>query len=169
MPDVTLPEAAAALGVSIDTIRRRIKRGDLLARKDGAGRYVVTIDTDAAQAHAHDAAAAAAVAEQQSEADRLRLELAHARELVEELRRQRETLDTQLAAHRHQIEQDAIERAELRRLLGNAQQQLAHLLPAPMQGAPPEGAPGRERERDGDNHHRHEVHAPWWRFWRRQA
>ncbi len=40
-PELTLAEAAAALGVSVDTIRRRIRAGDILARRDVAGRYRV--------------------------------------------------------------------------------------------------------------------------------
>jgi hypothetical protein len=41
MAELLLVEAAAALGVSVDTVRRRIKRGELQARIDGQGRLLV--------------------------------------------------------------------------------------------------------------------------------
>jgi len=41
-----LPEAAAALGCSVDTVRRRIKRGDVQARMRGT-RYVVHVHAGA--------------------------------------------------------------------------------------------------------------------------
>ncbi len=40
-PELTLAEAAAALGVSEQTVRRRIKSGELVARRDASGRYRV--------------------------------------------------------------------------------------------------------------------------------
>jgi excisionase family DNA binding protein len=39
--ELTLPEAAAVLGVSVDTVRRHIKRGELSVRKDARGRVRV--------------------------------------------------------------------------------------------------------------------------------
>lgn len=48
MPSLPLAEAAALLGVSVDTVRRRIRRGELEAAKDERGRYVVEVaDTPA--------------------------------------------------------------------------------------------------------------------------
>jgi hypothetical protein len=41
MVQLSIPEAAVALGVSVDTIRRRIKAGLLRARRDDHGAYVV--------------------------------------------------------------------------------------------------------------------------------
>jgi excisionase family DNA binding protein len=43
MPELTVPEAAAALGVHHETIRRRIRRGELTARKDERGRVLVDV------------------------------------------------------------------------------------------------------------------------------
>src|SRR5579883_995132 len=43
MPELTVPEAAAALGVHHETIRRRIRRGELAARKDERGRVLVDL------------------------------------------------------------------------------------------------------------------------------
>ncbi len=45
MGDVTMTatQAAAALGVSADTVRRRVRRGEFSAHRDGQGRLLVTI------------------------------------------------------------------------------------------------------------------------------
>lgn len=43
MPEMTVPEAAAALGVHHETIRRRIRRGELAARKDERGHMLVDV------------------------------------------------------------------------------------------------------------------------------
>jgi excisionase family DNA binding protein len=42
-PDLTISETAAALGVSSDTVRRRIRRGELGAVKDSQGRLRVRL------------------------------------------------------------------------------------------------------------------------------
>ena len=41
MPELGIGDTAAALGVSVDTIRRRMKRGELPARKTPDGRWLV--------------------------------------------------------------------------------------------------------------------------------
>ena len=43
MPSLPLADAAAHLGVSVDTLRRRIRRGELEAAKDDRGRYLVEV------------------------------------------------------------------------------------------------------------------------------
>jgi excisionase family DNA binding protein len=43
MPALLLPEAAAVLGVSVDTIRRRVRKGQLTATHDAEGRLLVEI------------------------------------------------------------------------------------------------------------------------------
>ena len=43
MAELTIPEAAVALGVSTDTVRRRIKAGALDSRTDARGRYLVDL------------------------------------------------------------------------------------------------------------------------------
>lgn len=134
VPELTIPEAAAALGVSVDTIRRRIKAGELPARTDERGRYRVTVE-DAPDWMMADAYRADATGIDAGEAERLRLELEHARELLDAERRHNETLRTQLEHAQHAQQRDAEERGELRRLLGNAQMQLAGLLPAPREAA----------------------------------
>ena len=51
---VRLPiaEAADRLGVSVDTIRRKIKRGQMPAIRDNTGRWLVEISADAKSAYA---------------------------------------------------------------------------------------------------------------------
>lgn len=43
MPELTMAEAAVALGVHLDTIRRRIRRGELAVRRDERGRNLVMV------------------------------------------------------------------------------------------------------------------------------
>jgi len=43
VPDVTLEQAAIALGVSVDTVRRRIRLGQLSAHRDAGGRSRVAV------------------------------------------------------------------------------------------------------------------------------
>jgi excisionase family DNA binding protein len=51
VPSLPLADAAAHMGVSVDTLRRRIRRGELEAVKDDRGRYrveaAVSVDTSA--------------------------------------------------------------------------------------------------------------------------
>ena len=46
--ELTIPQAAAALGVSVDTVRRRIKAGRLRAQRKEGGAYVVKLPAPAA-------------------------------------------------------------------------------------------------------------------------
>jgi len=113
MTEMTIAQTAASLGVSVDTIRRRIKLGMLEAHTDQTGRRMVLMQgtaTPPAVVHA--------------EAERLHQELEHTRELLTEVRRQRDELAAQLDVQRQQLlaatralEREAEERAELRRLL----------------------------------------------------
>ena len=41
MPELGIGDTATALGVSVDTVRRRMKRGELPARKTPDGRWLV--------------------------------------------------------------------------------------------------------------------------------
>ena len=43
MAELTIPEAAVALGLSTDTVRRRIRAGALASRTDARGRYLVDL------------------------------------------------------------------------------------------------------------------------------
>jgi excisionase family DNA binding protein len=44
LPSVLLADAAAHMGVSVHTLRRRIRRGELEAVKDDRGRYLVKVE-----------------------------------------------------------------------------------------------------------------------------
>ena len=122
MEELTVTQAAARLGVSRDTVLRRIKRGQLQFRQDVNGRYLVEIPGNA-PAGASDATGAIS-------GDALRRELDW---------------------FRAQLEEAATERAELRRLLAQAHENLQRALPAPgdlQQNAPPsEPAPSGKRAR----------------------
>jgi len=59
MAELTISEAAVALGVSVDTIRRKIKRGELRARQDNKGRYMVAVEAPGAMEIAPKVAATA--------------------------------------------------------------------------------------------------------------
>jgi excisionase family DNA binding protein len=114
--EMTIAEAAASLGVSVDTVRRRIKQGVFESRTDPAGRRMVFMQGTATSSQVV-----------QAESERLQQELDHARELLSEVRRQREELAAQVEAQRSQLlaatrmlEENAEERAELRGLLADA-------------------------------------------------
>ena len=130
MAELTISEAAVALGVSVDTIRRKIKRGELRARQDNKGRYLVAVEAPPRGA----APAVAGAPGNAAETARLRLDLEHAEAMVAELRHQREVLEGELQGARQAMQDAATERSELRRLLGNAQMQLRALLPGPAEG-----------------------------------
>jgi excisionase family DNA binding protein len=163
MPEYSGVEAAAKLGVSIDTIKRMVKRGELRGFKDAGGRWRVHIDEAPTVEHrlhlvtgeeddhtpSHDVRAPTELLEL-----RARLEATEA--LVTELR-------AGVEAYRKQVEADAVERAELRRLLSTALQRPQ--LPAAVEGEIGEGAggvPSKGRRMPADAQQR-----PWWRFWAR--
>jgi hypothetical protein len=134
-PFVDLTTAARALGITPDAVRLRIRRGTLTAHRDGKHWAVQLPETVTAQALAGTDTPLVVA---------LRDELAY-------LRKQ---LDAQTEAR----EQDAIERAELRRLLGNAQQQVQALLPAPREAV--DGQPVQTEEQAEQPRRR-----PSWRRW----
>lgn len=98
MARASIPEAAARLGVSVDTVRRRVRSGRLPATRDARGRYVVELPDGSPAppppAHAGDVDA-----------------------LLAEVRRQREVLEAQLAAQERHLEAHMAAEADLRRLL----------------------------------------------------
>jgi hypothetical protein len=107
--ELTLPQAAAALGVSVDTVRRRVKAGTLPSRTGESGRLLVDLPSNST--------AGEPPAEQQTAVqppEPAQQELAHVRELLEEIR-----LDRDYLRERLQIADQ--EREQLRILLGNAQ------------------------------------------------
>ena len=167
--EVTVPEAAALLGVSGDTVKRMARRGELPARKDGAGRWHVAVDVPvvteaeaAASAAGGGPDAGSGAGAGLAEMERLRLELSHEQELVRELRGRMEEQARQLEAQRQQIAQDATERAELRRLLAGALQLRA--LPAPTETRSDVHAPAAPTgPRAQPPPPRSRPRPPWWR------
>ena len=124
MPELSITEAAAQLGVSSDTVRRRIRRGQLHARLDARGHYRIELEAvETAPAGGQDTAL-------------LRLEL-------ELLRHQRDGLEEDLQQARRAQERDAEERAELRRLLSQALRMLPAGPETPEER--PTAAPKRRR------------------------
>lgn len=139
-------EAGARLGVSIDTIKRMVRRGELRGYKDAAGRWRVHLEEPAGPV----AAEASAPADGALIELRARLEVTEV--MVAEMR-------TQLDAYRKQIEAEAVERAELRRLLSTALQRPQ--LPATVEGVLSESAgnvPVQPRNLPAGR--------PFWAFWR---
>lgn len=94
--EVPLSEAAARLGVSVDTVRRRLRTGELAARQAGR-RTLVSLPE-----------AAAAPARRTSD------------ELLAEVRAERDRLVIHLDALIRQLDAASAERAELRALLAQA-------------------------------------------------
>lgn len=133
MAELSISEAAAALGVSVDTIRRKIKRGEMQAEQDEHGKYMVKVKA------ADGGPVAPPTVGGPAETARLRLELDQAERMIDELRHQREVLEAELQGARQAMQDAATERSELRRLLGNAQAlQLSHALPPPAEGQAPQ-------------------------------
>ena len=111
MAEMTIAEAAAALGVSPGTLRRRARRGELPSRKDPRGRYLVEVDVGSfeepryASNGAPTAVQAAALLRMRQKLDRVLREVAHRDELLNEARqradraeRESDRLAQQLAA-----------------------------------------------------------------------
>jgi DNA-binding transcriptional MerR regulator len=140
---VTQREAAEIMGVSVEAIRKRVKRGTLHSEKGEDGRRYVYLDDDpdAAQHHADHAGHAYP----QPEGRR------HDDPLVEELRDRVRSLEEQLG---RADERDRENRRIIAALTARIPEIEAPASPEP-QGASTEATeqPGRAAER------------PWWRRW----
>jgi excisionase family DNA binding protein len=179
--EMTVAEAAVSLGCSPDTVRRRIRAGQMQARTDEHGRYLVQMPDPEPVPEAP--------ARQDDEAERLRVELAHTRELLGELRARTDGQEREIARMAGQLDAAETERSELRRLLGNAQmqlgeaqQQITRLLPAPRADAGSEGAASSRTDQAATSTavdeargmhtlaHQLERKKPWWWLpgWRKQ-
>ncbi len=127
MPDVTLEQAAIVLGVSVDTVRRRIRLGQLSAHREARGRSLVTVPA----APALPADIDRLRQREREQYDSLKRDCDHLREILDELRREQTQLQehntvlTGLLANANESQR------ELRSLLGKAQQQIDRLLPRP--------------------------------------
>lgn len=126
MAQLPLSEAAVELGISVDTVRQRIRRGELSAELDAHGQYLVEVP-DAPRRAAGEGASRPRVPGPNGGP---RSELTQLRELLDEVRHQRDELRKEVAAQRRLLEEAARERGELRRLLGEAQVPLTRVLPA---------------------------------------
>lgn len=179
MPELLLRDAANHLGVSLDTMRRRVRRGDLPARRDGRGRLLVTIemvppasapgDTGDGQVPRHASGGKGAApgrayagllgTEGEASAGVMQLLIevqAHRDQAV----RQVEALNAQVAALTRQLDDAAVERAELRRLLAQALT-MQQALPAGPADAPVVASPSDTKVPTA------RLSRPWWQLWRR--
>jgi hypothetical protein len=133
VPKLAMNEAATALGIHPDTLRRRIKRGQIAAERDAEGRYV--IDVPDADADVGSAEAAPRQAPDRAEA------------LPRHLQMQLDGLKEEVAWLRARLEAAEAERGELRRMLNLEQQTVAAAQQAALLAAPaplmPREAPAR--------------------------
>lgn len=95
MSEVSLSEAASRLGVSVDTIRRRLRTGELPGRQVGRRLLVTIPESQAPSRRAGD-------------------------ELLAEVRAERDRLAALVESLNRQLESASVERAELRALLAQA-------------------------------------------------
>src|SRR5437868_6866165 len=103
VPKLPMNDAAAALGIHPDTLRRRIKRGQIAAERDAEGRYVIDVPDADATANTADAAPTQAPSGTGALPRHVQMLLDGLREEVTWLRSRLEAAET--------------ERAELRRML----------------------------------------------------
>ncbi len=111
-----LMEAAHRLGISVDAIRRRIRRGTIHAEKREDRWFVEVPDEDGAQ-HAAQATAYDAPSPPPPVSDAMI-------QAMIVMQQQMDILTNELAVKNQQLAEAATERAELRRLLGNSQMML---------------------------------------------
>ena len=90
---MTLTDAGAALGISPDAVRMRVKRGTMRGEKDAEGRWLVWVNTEGAEAE-HEPEREPEPGEQSAEA--LRARIGELERRLEELSEERDFLRTQL-------------------------------------------------------------------------
>jgi len=131
MAELHIRQAADHLGVSADTVRRRIRRGELAARRDSRGRLLVDVVSTVAEAphrqptHAYAPAADEPTMHRLADVERQR----------DQLEGQVRVLNDHVTALTRQLDDAAEERRELRQLLAGAMRQL----PAPAVDTGPIG------------------------------
>ena len=161
MPEVNIAEAATLLGTSTDTVRRRIKRGELNARRVEAGRLLVTVP-DGCDAVPPASPSLSLLGNGLNELVHVQAELEKTQAVLEETRRHRDDLSLVVAQLNQHLEAAQVERAELRRLLAGAQNQLSTLLALPSSaGHLPTGAEQRPKASA-----QQVLSRRWWQFWR---
>jgi excisionase family DNA binding protein len=156
MTEMTIREAADALGVSMDTIRRRVRRGEFASRRDARGWVLVELpDTLGSTSAMH---APAAIGSVPTAGEGMPLP-----EVLARLEEENRWL-------RGQLDEAARERAELRQLLAGAMR--TPELPAPVQTPTPDTAVAAQRaQSDAAGTDRvvaivGRSRQPWWQFWR---
>lgn len=146
--ELLLGEAARHLGLSDETVRRRVKGGEIPARRDPRGRWIVSLPDPPAAPHAPQGAPHVATAPQpppqppQSAPQSATPDVEHLTVLLAEVRERCRLLEAVVA-------EQTQAQAELRRLLAAA------LSPDRQLAAHPPEAAGRAPQR------------VWWAFWRR--
>ena len=124
---VSVAEAAVLLGVSVDTIKRRVRSGALQSTRTAQGRVLVTLPEEAAAPQAvQEPSSAPQDAPQVPGND---ADVAALLERVTTVTAERDWL-------RERVERAESEREQLRILLSNAQQSLVRALQAAPQTAP---------------------------------
>jgi excisionase family DNA binding protein len=150
MVQLSIPEAAVALGVSVDTIRRRIKAGLLRAQRDDHGAYLVEmhdvpgddaateprprraeppVETDRVPDSALPVASRSKATDrhlfkqEQRRASDFPQEIRGLRELLDVERKRNDELRDHLAFQRRQLEKAEAERERLVAILETQQQQ----------------------------------------------
>jgi excisionase family DNA binding protein len=110
VPNLPLADAAAHMGVSVHTLRRRIRRGELEAVKDDRGRYLVKVEDTWPRPGGGGHAAPA-------RGDRPADDLAEVAVLRERVAR----LEAELEARRRETEASQVTQREMRALVSQAQ------------------------------------------------
>jgi excisionase family DNA binding protein len=148
----TMREAAARLGVSQDTVRRRVKAGELSSRQDplpgGRFQWMVEVEEDGGADSSKDSNSNLATP---TDGEVLAL-----RELVDVLRDQLVVKDRALEARDDELRVRAREVQEFHELLRQSQDEKRLLLAAPMQ-----------QLHDGGNAGGQPPQRPWWKVWQR--
>jgi len=121
MLQLTINEAATALGVSVDTIKRRLKRGELAACKDERGRWVISLPAPAdapagATVRTGSAPAPGTAPAMQGQEDNSRQDVP-VQLLVQTMQTQIKTLEATIEDQRKRLDQAEVAQAELRRIV----------------------------------------------------
>jgi excisionase family DNA binding protein len=141
---LTVAQAADALGVSQDAIRKRIRRGTIQSERDESGRVYVYVPASET-VHKTDQD----TYQPQSESDRL------TSELRDRLRYVEEQLEAERQAH-----------AEARRLLMAALERIPPQLEAPSEAPEsPESPVPTDTPTEVPGEPQEGVQRPWWRRW----
>ncbi len=147
---VSIPAAADRFGVSVDTIRRRLKRGELVSRKEPRAQgYVWQIEVESPPA-GHEHAGSEQAPPAQDLRDLQELELVQLRERVTGLERERGDLIEQRNAWQDQARRSSDAEQQLRELVARAQM-IAQALPATTgNDHAPASEPSSERTQGGN-------------------